>query len=470
MAHSWPYRFVLILFHLACVALVYVLAEKRFGRWVALFPAGLAIFPGASSDDLLWGFQIAFVGALAFGLGALVCLDREEKRFDIAAGVLVFLSLASSAVGLAFAIGILTELIVTRRRRPRLWVALIPFALYGLWFLGFHTSENKLLLSNVSALPEYDFHRGGQGFAGFGNLPLALGKLLLVVTALWLLIRAWTDRRLPPRALTGIVAALVFWSLAGLARAQIDDPTATRYIYPSMIFILVAVIPCLPRVRRVSPQVGIAMAAIVVLAAVNSFAPLSSYADFREHEDLGLATDYSAEAIANRPGDPWVATVRDLDYPLMSAAQIGRLPVEFQLRADTLMVRADELEFDTPTAAELEAATPADVPELHSAEVRGTTSGAAHCTRVVATASDALLALPAPAGRELLIVRSGPDPEIGLRVRRLSHEFQRTFVPIPKDAFAASDGAGIVRVLPDSSDLPWWAKIEFQHAVGLCLV
>ena len=110
------------------------------------------------------------------------------------------------------------------------------------------------------------------------------------------------------------------------------------------------------------------------------------------------------------------------------------------------------------------------MPELHSAEVRGTTSGAAHCTRVVATASDALLALPAPAGRELLIVRSGPDPEIGLRVRRLSHEFQRTFVPIPKDAFAASDSAGIVRVLPDSSGLPWWAKIEFQHAVGLCLV
>jgi hypothetical protein len=472
-AHSWPYRFTLFLFHAASVVCIYLLARRRFGPWLALFPAGLLLLPGSSNDDLLGAFQIAFVGAMAFGLAALLYLDREERRFDIAATVLIALSISCSTLGLAFALGILAELALTREKRPRLYVALVPFALYALWFFGFHSSggENTLLASNIRAVPRYDARVAAQGFAGFGSLPILFGTLLMVGTAGWLAIKFLKERGLPARAFVGIVGALAFWTLAALARAQINDAAATRYIYPSMVFILVIVIACLPPIRRVSWQVGAVLAAIVCFAFVNGLAPLHTFIDYRAREDALVRAEISAETLAVREGDPWLAAVRDLDYPALTARQIMALPLDQQLRADRNLTLTDAVAYGGAAPEELEKAVPAPVRGDASLS-KGTTSvGPTTCTLLKPKAPGAAAVVKLPPTRDLLLLRpDSRDPRVAVRIRRLASDFQHQPVELPADALPAPGDAGVVRIVDDKLPLPWYARVEFSGPVGVCLV
>ena len=472
-AHSWPYRLTLILFHAGCVVCIYLLARKRFGPWLALFPAGLLLMPGSSNDDLLGAFQIAFTGAMAFGLAALVCLDREERRFDIAATVLVGLSISCSTIGLAFALGILAELALTRAKRPRLYVALIPFALYVLWFLGFHSSggENTLLASNIRAVPRYDARVAAQGFAGFGSLPILLGTLLMVGIVGWLAIKFLKQRGLPARAFVGIVGALAFWTLAALARAQINDASATRYIYPSMVFILVIVIACLPPIRRVSWQVAAVLAAIVVFAFVNGLAPLHTFTDYRAREDAFVRADISAETLARREGDPWVAAVRDLDYPTLTARQIMALPRDQQLRADKNLALTDAVAYGGAIPAEVEKAVPAPVRGYPSLNRGTVAAGGTTCTLLKPKGPGSTAVVRLPHARDLLLLRPGTqDPGVSVRLRRLASEFQHQPVAIPADPLPALGDAGVIHIFDDKNPLPWYARVEFSGPVGVCLV
>jgi hypothetical protein len=472
--HSWPYRLTLILFHAACVVFIYLLARRRFGPWLALFPATLLLLPGTSNDDLLGAFQIAFVGSMAFGLGALVCLDREERRFDIAATVLVALSICCSTVGVAFAVGILAELVLTRAKRPRLYVALIPFALYALWYVGFHTAgENVLLASNIHSVPRYDARVAAQGFSGFGNLPILIGALLMAATAGWLGIKFLKERGLPARAFVGIVGGLVFWTLAALARAQINDAAATRYIYISMVFILIMVIACLPPIRRVSWKVGAVLAAIACLALVNNYTALRPFTDYRAEQDAFTLAEISAETLADREGDPWVAAVRDLEYPTLSAAQIEALPVEDQLRADKTIAAIAAIEYgalDT-TSVELQKATPAQVAPDPSFRMGTVIDGGTTCTKLTPTGPEAAGEVRLRPDQDLLLVRPARTaPGVSVHMRRLSTQFQNPGVAIPASALPQPGSAGIVRIIDDNSGLPWYARVGFSGPLGLCAV
>jgi hypothetical protein len=473
-AHSWPYRLILFLFHAACVLFIYLLARRRFGPWLALFPAGLLLLPGTSSDNMLGAFQIAFLGSMAFGLGALVCLDREERRSDIAASVLVGLSICCSSIGVAFAAGILAELILTREKRPRLYIALIPFALYGLWFIGFHPEggENTIQAGNIPATPRYDARAAAQGFAGFGNLPIVLGSLLMLVTAIWLGMKLWKERGLPARAFTGIVGGLAFWTLAALARAQIGDASAARYIYPSMVFILIIVIASAPPIRRVSWQVGAVLAAIVCFAVVNDIAPLRSFADdYRAEQDALTKAERSAEFLADREADPWNEAIRDLDYPVLSGAELIAQPPAEQLRADETLTNVDPIEYVAATPLEVEKAEPAPLGATPGLSKGTVTRGDLTCTRVRPEGAEGAVDVRLPADHDLLLLRIGEkELKAGVRLRRLSSRFRLKPIAIPPDSLPEPGTAGIVRIVDDNSNLPWYARVRVSGPVGLCLV
>ena len=471
MAHSWPYRFVLILFHLACVALVYVLAEKRFGRWVALFPAGLALFPGASSDDLLWGFQIAFVGALAFGLGALVCLDREEQA----------LRHRRRDPGLPLA-GQLRGRPRLRDRdprradrhpppRPRLWVALIPFALYGLWFLGFHTSENNLLRPNIRRCRDTTSTAAARASPASATCRSRSASCLLVVTALWLVDQS-LDRSAPAAAGAGRDrrgARLLEPGRVGPGPDRRPDGDSLH----------------LPE-HDLHPGRGDPLPAAGARGLTRRWA-----SRWRRSSSSPRSTDYAPLYVLRRlprtrrprPGDRLQrrGDRRPARRPLGGDGPGPRLPTD-ERRADRQAAGRVPTPRRRPDGQGRRARIRhADRSRAGSGDARrraGTALGgsAGHDRPAPPTAPAwsppppmRSSRLPVPAGRELLIVRSGPDPEIGLRVRRLSHEFQRTFVPIPKTRSRRATAPESSGSVPDSSGLPWWARIEFHDAVGLCL-
>jgi hypothetical protein len=470
LRHSWPYRLVLVLLHLVCVGLIYVLANRRVGRWIALIPAGLLLLPGAAYEDLLWAFQIGFVGSLAAGLGALLCLEREDRRGDRWAALLLCVSLACASVGVAFTVGVLAMLIASRRRRARLWVALGPLALYGLWYLHYGSRESQVTWANLPSIPHYDTLVGAYGFAGFGGLPLAYGEIMLAAVVVWLLVHLWRGHRLPDAALVGIVGAVVFWSLAGLARAQLGEAGASRYVYPSMVFILVCLIAYLPQSPIRSPQVlsprAIAIAgAVMAFILLGNLQPLKSYAHFRTEFDAATNAALGAELITDHPSKPYLEAIDALGSPAPSARQILSLPEAARLKADSAILQIEQPPLEAPASANLQSAVTPVIRHYRGVSVGEVAVAGApgKCVQLTpADASAAATLLIAP-GRTLYLALQGSGA-VEVWARRLA----RTFGPEPLHTLDSSGSPAVIPFPADHSGLPWHIRLVPSTTTVVC--
>ena len=238
-----------------------------------------------------------------------------------------------------------------------------------------------------------------------------------------------------------------------------------------MVFILVIVIACLPPIRRVSWQVGAVLAAIVVFAFVNGLAPLHTFTDYRAREDAFVRAEISAETLARREGDPWVAAVRDLDYPTLTARQIMALPRDQQLRADKNLALTDAVAYGGAIPAEVEKAVPAPVRGYPSLNRGTVAAGGTTCTLLRPKGPGSTAVVRLPHARDLLLLRPGSqDPGVSVRLRRLASEFQHQPVAIPADPLPAPGDAGVIHFFDDKNPLPWYARVEFSGPVGVCLV
>src|SRR5204863_7192235 len=132
--HYAPYQVVALVLHLTIATLVFVWVRRRAGDVLALAGATLLLFLGAGFEDVLWPFQIGFLFALASGLGAFLLLERDTRVGDVAAMILLGVSLASASLGIPIAFGAGAYLLVRPAQRGRLWVVLVPLVLYGIWY------------------------------------------------------------------------------------------------------------------------------------------------------------------------------------------------------------------------------------------------------------------------------------------------------------------------------------------------
>ena len=110
------------------------------------------------------------------------------------------------------------------------------------------------------------------------------------------------------------------------------------------------------------------------------------------------------------------------------------------------------------------------MPEWHSLTKSRASVGGLTCTRLDATAPDALAALPVPTGRGLLLVAQTPrDPQVGVRVRRFAADFVSENVPAAPGILDHPGSAAVIRFPRDLSEVGWWVRLEFSAPVGLCL-
>ena len=134
--HSAPYRVVGIAGHLLVVALLYVYAARRAGAAVGFLAAGSILLLGPGWQNIIWPLQIGWPISIACGLGALLALDRRDRRGDIAACVLLVICVSG----------------VRPRRRDRrradrrgaarpwaasAWIVGVPLALFVVWYLAY---------------------------------------------------------------------------------------------------------------------------------------------------------------------------------------------------------------------------------------------------------------------------------------------------------------------------------------------
>lgn len=278
-----PFYVVSVSVFCLSAVLLFVYMRSRVGDWPALVGAFLVLFLGAAYEDLLWAFQLGFFASVAAGIGMLIAFDREDDAGDALACGLLAVSMLFSSVGVAFLAGAIVELALGRRpRRGRAYVALLPFSLYALWWIGWgHTAESHVTLHNVEHLFGFVFDSAAAGFTslfglatGNGSEPdqphLIWGRIALIVTAVLLTARLARERRISRRLAVALAIAVTFWILTGLVRDMERFPTSSRYQYPSAVFILLIVAEALRGVRI--PRFAVAVAApLAVLAAIGGY-------------------------------------------------------------------------------------------------------------------------------------------------------------------------------------------------------
>jgi hypothetical protein len=140
---------------MACVVLFFVFAKRRIGPVPALVPCISLLFLGFGWEAFIWAFDMHTIYALAFGLGALLLLERRDLRGDVGACVLLVLSVGMIELGLAFVLGAAAAVLLAPDRRRRVWIFLVPLVLYAIWWMWsrqFH--QSSIFLSNIRLYPK----------------------------------------------------------------------------------------------------------------------------------------------------------------------------------------------------------------------------------------------------------------------------------------------------------------------------
>jgi hypothetical protein len=240
--HHWPYLAVLGVMHAALGVGVFLLARPRVGAWPAVMAATLVLFMGLAWQNILWAFQIGFVGSVLGGVLAWVALDRGGRRGDAFACLALLFATASSSLGVPMAIGVGAELLVAGRRRA-LWVPAVPVVLYGLWYLnyGVSTITSQGIVHAAPWAVSAVAAAAGALFGVGSNWGVAIAGLAAVGLG-WRL-----GRLVPPspRLIGVLVAGIVFWALTGAARSVFQPPVppeSSRYLTFGAIVLLLAAV------------------------------------------------------------------------------------------------------------------------------------------------------------------------------------------------------------------------------------
>lgn len=273
---------------------LFIYLRRRVGDWPALIGTFLILFLGAAFEDLLWAFQIGYFGSLAAGIGALIALDRDDREGDIAASVLLVVSIAFSSLGLAFIAAAVVEWILNPRdRRRRLFVPGAAFILYAIWWIGWGSRESlnsmnpELSISVLPKVPGFMFDAFSAGLTSLAGLatgdgfepeqPNLIVGQLAAISLLGLAI--WRVRKIgyPPRELLitagGLAALLLLFALgqdsfASYGAGNERPPTVSRYQLPIAVFILLASATLLRGVEI--KRWGLVVAGVLTLLAITS--------------------------------------------------------------------------------------------------------------------------------------------------------------------------------------------------------
>jgi hypothetical protein len=371
LQHSLPYRAVMVAAESACVLLVFVYARRRVGGWAAVAAAVLLLFLGPGWEVILWPFEIGWLISVGAGLGCLLALDRRDRPGDIAAAVLLIVSLASSGIGVVIAVGIAVEILAVRRRPGDLWIFAVPGLLFGLWWIGYH-ERTQFTSHSLWRVPRWVADSASASLAAVTGLggdsvpdnkaatlltwgrPLGIAVLLILIFALPRL------RPISPRVMTLAAVVGSFWLLTALDRTLLGAPYVSRYLYVGATFVILIAVE-LAAGRRLSAPV-LWVLAVAVLAVVGSNLRVLDHGARYLRED-GLQTRLvlgaadlaggaaRADFVLGLPGYPFVrvaageyrAAARDLGTPAAGQAALATAPEDYRRLIDAELVGAEGL-------------------------------------------------------------------------------------------------------------------------------
>jgi hypothetical protein len=383
MESMTPELVLLVALQLGVAGLLFVYARRRLGPWPALFATTLLLFLGPAWQDLLWPFQIGFVGASLSGLAALLALENEDERWDLAACAFLAISIAFSSLGIAFAAAAAVHVLQRRRTRGlrRAYVFALPLLLYAGWYAGWgHEAENNFSAHNVLVSPRYVW----EGLVASLDSVLALGTIsdevvgrskwgapLLIALLALAAYGGYRRRGFFPGLWPVLAAAATFWFLAAFNEGPGREPYSSRYLYVGVLFVLLIAVNLLQGVRFNRWALVAGAAAICVVIGFN-LVPLREGRDFFEKQTVLTRADLAAIEIAGRTVEPsfrlspeaagtvflneieageYLRAVGEYGSPAYSAAELAAAPEEGRAHADLVLANALPLGIETEPGA-----------------------------------------------------------------------------------------------------------------------
>jgi hypothetical protein len=258
-----PYLATLLGLHVVASVGLYRLLALVTGRWLALGGATILLFLGSAYQDLLWAFQIGFVGSTAAGVWAITALTGERsRRAAVAAASLLTVAVATSGIGLSFLLAAIVLVLVRGPTRRDLVGIGVPSMAYTAWFMlvgrsAVAVNADVFSIEAISRLPATVSAGVVNAVSSTLGIDARIAAAAAVIIAAGVTIRlvlAIRNRVGDPvghraAAATPVLAVLMcalagllsLYVLIGLTRGQLGLATVTqsRYLYPAAVFIVV---------------------------------------------------------------------------------------------------------------------------------------------------------------------------------------------------------------------------------------
>jgi len=233
-----PYVVVLLLLHVAVAHLLWQLLRQA-GVDVPLATALAAVYVvlGAGQENLLWAFQIGFIGSVAAGLAVLLLVNHGGRwGWRDAAAWLV------SVVGLMFS-GVMVTMVTVagltvfmRRgwRQAALSVS-VPAIVFLVWFFQIgdqNLDDSERTLDDLFEYPEYIWNGLRSSIEQTVGFPGA-GAIIVLGLAAYLFRRAGLAAGRAAPAFACALGALMQFAIiaAGRAGLGVEQAGASRYTY-----------------------------------------------------------------------------------------------------------------------------------------------------------------------------------------------------------------------------------------------
>ena len=449
------------------------------------------------------------------GVGALLALDRRTLNGDIAACVLLGLSLASASPGIAVAAGLTLEVLLTRKRRD-LWIVAIPIALYALWWVGYqHTQFTRHALL---VLPRFMFDSAAGTLSGLVGLAqvnvlndgtgdfLSWGAPLLVVALVAMAWRLRTLGRIPTRVLTLSTILFVFWFLTGIGRAYVavgslvltSTGDESRYLYIGAAYVILLVVELawasvgapvrrgsrtawmargtpasqgVPRQALRQPALAVVIAVLLVAAVLSNLNPLDAGATLLRGQAQDTQAELATMNLSRNIVAPnyvsngfifgvvraraWFSAEKALGAPPLSPGMLTGLSEFARQAADSQLINIlHNIPASTPTGS-----SPPPIDGVSA----GTDRSRGGCVRFTPAAFvpqgvSSSIQVTIPAGG--LIIRPGSSPTT-VGVRRFSSS------ALPLGTVTPGTEAGLL-IKPDLAPQPWHAQITAAAPFSVC--
>jgi hypothetical protein len=470
--HSYlPYLALLAGLHVIAAGGAFVLLARRLPPWAALLGVLPLLVLGSGYQNLLWAFQIGFVGSVAAGTWGLVALETDQRQRTAAVGVaLLIVALASSGMGLSFVLAAAIRLAADpTSRRGVLWLA-IPAGVFAVWYLTYGRHGQfagpadafvfaaRGLVYAVARIAGFDLAR----HASLLGSILAVGALALASAVL---VRGAIRRSLPPLAVAGLVAAVAMYTLVGLTRADraSDFATTSRYVYVAAFLLVPAAADLISHLRAGRRLPKVAVVGLLALVCLSVSANLVDLRAGRRQfsADARLTRAYLT-VLAEHRGASWLDAGGlprgwpDFDQLDLLLARYGSPVRDTLVPSDATPPRPDDLDRATLSLA-LKAFRIASGPPPGSA-VAAAPKVLKVASATVVPGNGCVVATPAPTGGSVTVAVpdggwlgvTGPAAPVDVWLGRLRAPTSRFQLTLP------TGGAGAALGVPDLGDRSSW--------------